>query len=232
MTNPHRIEREESLKLSCRPSRARTLLTPFERRKLIDQLLSKVRAVRLSDVADAWFSGCENPRRAALASFQRLQKAGFLRLDTTMAVRAAMLEGPLFEWNPGDVNRPNLSRIVWQARKRWCVPPRRTSIVTSANTSHLRRCRMHEMEHDLLTAQVFLWFELNYPAITDFWISEDEIAQEFRETGSLAGQIIPDAEMRLPDQASIAIEVIGRGYSVAKVSAIFEAHRHRPLQLW
>ncbi len=195
-------------------------------------LSCRVRLVTLSQAAAIWWPA--SVPQAANRGLTKLVNDGLLETTYVNAEVLKLGSRPLCSWKPG-IDDPDFERLSDAARTRWSnlTQPHRVFYAS-------RRCAnlfgssatglppQIQRDHDLLLAQVYLFYRQSRPQLAERWIGEDTLDK--------AGYCQKDPDAFLIDDEGIPIRVIessGR-YGVKQVESFHDycAQYDLSYELW
>ncbi len=205
--------------------------------EILDALTLRVRVLSIPQIARTWWPDAAEPERAARTRLKALETEGLVHRFSLLAHPEIELTQPVFAWNMIYVPTQKsfaseFSGISWRLRCRWSESPHAIpAVIASTRAANLfsghggRYPRAAEHTHDLHLSQVFL--RKRESIRPQFWISEERLRTEMRDTGFL-----PDAMIRLPEH-SVIIE-FGGAYSKSKIERFhrFCVEGNLPYELW
>jgi hypothetical protein len=200
--------------------------------EVIDVLSKRVRVLTLDQIARTWFSDARDPREATRQALRRAERDHLIQVHLGMAHPEVKLTTPLYSWRPGtQETTPHFGRLAWKAKRRFSLPPTRTTYVTARREGILavgsairpRPIRKTELTHDIHVAQLYLNLREQDPESVTRWVSEDAL---HRETGERTDALIAGDE-------HVLIEFIG-AYSSEKLATLHErlVRRGTAFQFW
>jgi hypothetical protein len=201
--------------------------------KIVHLLTKKVRVLTDEQLARTFFASAKKPIRQARETARRLEGKGLAIVQTSMVHPELLLEQPLLDWKPGDVE-PNLDRLGWQTASRWTKPPLRTFVVSATVKARQlvggycggRPERAREICHDIHVTSIFLHLRRTQPDWAMAWVPEDQTAADQRWRPQSR---IPDAIIQNDPQVYVDF---GGSYKAEKLKLIFAAWRTVRFQIW
>lgn len=193
--------------------------------EIITTLTTKVRLMTTDQLAQAWFSSLKRPKESANRAARKLTSDGLASKSKAM-VAYVDATAPMASWKPDAMPKQAWETISYANQKRWNIPPLATTILTPTNLARSqfggvkRSIRQAEISHDVTVTSVYLSLPTNQK---QNWVLEDCLADEFNGKR-------PDAVIQVAPP--ILIDVIGRGYSAAKIENIWNQFSNQHVELW
>ena len=195
-------------------------------------LTSRVRMVSLSQAVAIWWP--ESTFRVAKRLLRRLCHAGFLETTFINVEPLISVHKPICSWKPGK-EEPDLKRVSRKAKSRWSnvakpqqvfFASRRSSNLFGSSAPGLPPAI--QRDHDLLLADVYVYYRTQRPKHAEKWIGEDRLAKAGYQ------QKDPDAFLINDDgYPTRVIESAGR-YGLKQVESFHEYcdEYDLPYELW
>jgi hypothetical protein len=189
--------------------------------EIVEVLTRRVRLICQDQLASFWQQTAHagHPLHGALT---RLLSGGLIHRTVVNAHPRLVIESPLAAWRPGR-KAPGASRIASRIRNRWSQPAEPTAVYwASKKAASLFGSTASELspllhrDHDLLLAEVYVFYRRNYPQLSDRWLGEEV----FPKAGYRVKD--PDAFLFAEDGSpQLVIESAGR-YSRGQIEAFHE----------
>ncbi len=203
--------------------------TPFDQ-AIVSALTCQVRVLSLDQIRRGWNQPTEDARR----QLARLVSSKLIQTAEWMVVPPPIDRAPMFVWKPGDES-PDAWRLSQAVQARWRKSASRHTVYQATNlaarlfgSSAGRPSRVHERQHDLLLAEVFVRYREELPSLAAYWVGEEALPK------AEYGVKNPDAF--LIDEESRPRRVIesAGAYSQQQVESFHEYCRlaRLPYELW
>ncbi len=162
--------------------------------EILDHLSTAVRLFSLDQIAHAWWSDADDPRKLADERIRRLARAGWVERYSVHVRPMPKIMAPVACWRPGQL-AADFGQIAWQVQSRWKTGPRKCLVVVASGRTTksrigkpARKIRQYfQLTHDLGVAETFLRFRESRPAEATLWKGEGSISSLRRK------RKVPDA---------------------------------------
>ena len=186
------------------------------RLSIVKTLSKSVRVLSVEQIGEHFFNESHNARARAFEAISSLTSLGYVANRQVTAKQLGATSGAFFSSPSFDTSLPDFKSLAIKNRRRWkgatlttVITPRERALNRFGGNARVLRTR--EIEHDLRVSDV--WFSLSKHN-QERWCIEDEMDKR------LFGSRRPDGAL-LGETSTTVIEVIGQGYSAAKISSIY-----------
>ena len=200
---------------------------------LVESLTWRIRLAELGQIHRGWWPDMPS-QRALRRHLCRLRKAKLLFRTFINVCPLPVIRSPLIAWEP-NVTDPCFERVRRQIRGRWLSPAQPTEVYwASPQAANLFGSAAGELpplshrEHDLLLAEVYVFYRLRRPQLARRWAGEDALPK--------AGYRIKNPDAFLLDDQGQPLRIIESSghYSMKQIQSFHEhcAENNLPYELW